>query len=204
MLTRHATTCSNGEPGDYKVGTGTRQVRGVLEGLFWGMACAGLSKSDGTAHHVEKNKRLWPASCRTEAVREAGLPTEFVRRRCTRWWWTRQCSWLGGGAFDWNCPRGFPTRRPWRAVGTTHLVAAGSSVPERICPVQVSRGQKKSGRTWWCPRPRRRWSPPTGTTTAGPRGGHGGGQQQFWRHVVAPARSCLLACAWVSWQCPRR
>ena len=40
MPARHATqetaaAYSNGKPGDYKVGAGTRQVRGVLEGLFW-------------------------------------------------------------------------------------------------------------------------------------------------------------------------
>jgi len=41
------------------------------------MACAGLSKSDGAAHHAEKTKCLRPASSRTEAAHEAGLPAEF-------------------------------------------------------------------------------------------------------------------------------
>ena len=82
MPARHATretaaTCSNGEPGDYKVAAGTRQVRGGARGAVLGMACAGLSKSDGAAHHAEKHKRLQLASSRTEAAREAGLPAEF-------------------------------------------------------------------------------------------------------------------------------
>ena len=59
MPARHATqetaaTCSNGEPGDYKVGVGTRQVRGGARGAILGMAYAGLSKSDVAAHHAEK------------------------------------------------------------------------------------------------------------------------------------------------------
>ena len=171
MPARHTTwdtvaTCSNGEPDDYKVGAGTRQVRGGARGAVLGMACAGLSKSDGAAHHAEKTNVY--GRCRAGRRRPAkqGCRRSFGRRRCTRWWWTRQCSWLGGGASDWSCPQEFPARRPWRAAGTTHLAAAGSSVPERICPVQVSRGRKKSGRTWWYARPRCWWSAPMGVATA--------------------------------------
>ena len=82
MPAQHATretavACSNGEPSDYKVGSGTRQVRGGARGAVLGMACVGLSKSDGAAHHAEKHKRLRSASSRTAAPREAGLPAEF-------------------------------------------------------------------------------------------------------------------------------
>lgn len=63
------------------------------------------------------------------------------------------------------------------SAGVPHAAAMSSSRngapggggiqrPARICPVQVSRDRKKSGRTWSCPRPRRWWSPPTGTATA--------------------------------------
>ena len=59
MPAQHATretaaACSNGEPDDYKVAAGTRQVRGGARGAVLGMACAGLSKSNGAAHHAEK------------------------------------------------------------------------------------------------------------------------------------------------------
>ena len=154
MPARHATretavACSNGEPGDYKVDAGTRQVRGGARGAVLGMACVGLSKSDGVAHHVEKTSVYGRRRAGQRRPMKQGCRWSFVRRRCTWWWWTRQCSWLGGGASDWSGPREFPARRPWRAVGTTHLAAAGSSVPERICPVQVSHDRKKSGRTCW-------------------------------------------------------
>jgi len=36
-----------------------------------------------------------------------------------------------------------------------------------------------------------------GNNDGGLRAGHGGEQQQFWRHGVAPAWSCLLSCAGV-------
>jgi len=190
-----AAACSNGEPGNYMVSAGTREVRGGVRGAVLGMACAGLSKSDGAAHHAENTQ-----ASTVGVEQDGGAPGSRAAGGVSAEGGARG----GGGrgsvaslvqALRLELSAGVPRAA---AMASSRNNAPGGGRIQRPRADLPSSGEPRSKevRTDVVVRSAEALVVCThGNSDGGPRAGHGGGQQQFWRHGVASARSCLLSCA---------